>query len=706
MSRAPRAGRRLLARLVAALLLVLGAPLPPGMPPAADAAQPPGQPRVQRPGTTDTGRLRLTGVSPPVARPGTTVVVSGRLAAGAAYQSATVRVVRARVATATRSEVAAWAEGTGAVAGTEIGRTTVPPVAVGGTADFRVEFPADAVRQTRSVAAVPLVVELSSPGAPTEVLRTFVGWAGANDYQPLTMATVVPLTLGPDPALFSSDDPARTTAWAGQTGSAGRLTALARALGPLPVPLTLAIDPATLGPTRSPARGGADPATAQRVPFGQALADASRSHQLLALPYADPDLAAIGAQTGSPIVTDQVARATRLGVSLSVPAGTGVAWPVDGALPPGRETMLRAAYGDQLRAVLTSGVAVTGPTVLTPSALARTADGLPVLRWDDALSSLTTEVAAADLAVVSAQELVAQTAALVGERPSVARGVLVTIPRGADPDPGALAAYLSVAGQVPWLRTVSLDGLLASDLERTTLPTPPLAAPDAGQTPVTALTIAALRGELLVLQSLGSCLPASTALLDTPRDLADQVLSSRWREAGAGFEATRQLLREQTTQLTASLSIAPQTTNFLADEGLLQVTVVNDLPEPVTGVRVVLAPTNPRLQVVEQAPALTVAARSRATVSVRLAAVAHGLVPVNATLRAADGSQIGSPAQITVRANPPGVWLYVAGGVLFGLVLVVGAVRALRQPRSAEVEAAAEVLDPVETPPEPPRPAG
>ena len=64
----------------------------------------------------------------------------------------------------------------------------------------------------------------------------------------------------------------------------------------------------------------------------------------------------------------------------------------------------------------------------------------------------------------------------------------------------------------------------------------------------------------------------------------------------------------------------------------------------------------------------------------RLAVLAQGLVPVNAWLTTADGTRIGAVQQLTIRAAPPGAWLYIGMSVLFGLILIAGIVRAVRRP--------------------------
>ena len=112
--------------------------------------------------------------------------------------------------------------------------------------------------------------------------------------------------------------------------------------------------------------------------------------------------------------------------------------------------------------------------------------------------------------------------------------------------------------------------------------------------------------------------------------MLDQLPSVRWRANPAEQDRLDALVSEASTSATRGISVAPQTTNFLADEGTLQVTVVNDLGVEVDGVRLVLNPTNARLRIVSQPEPIQIGANSKAVVPVRAEALAAGLVPVNA----------------------------------------------------------------------------
>ena len=106
------------------------------------------------------------------------------------------------------------------------------------------------------------------------------------------------------------------------------------------------------------------------------------------------------------------------------------------------------------------------------------------------------------------------------------------------------------------------------------------------------------------------------------------------------------------TAATRAIRVVPRSVNLLAEQGTLQVTVVNGLDYAVEDIRLKLVPNNPRIQIVEQPGPITIEPGSRAIVPVQVAAVAAGRAEIHAYLTTADGTLIGSPATIPVPANP------------------------------------------------------
>ncbi len=417
------------------------------------------------------------------------------------------------------------------------------------------------------------------------------------------------------------------------------------------------------------------------------LATAAGRHTLWALPQADPDLAAtVVSSPSDPTVAAEVTASAALGQELGVATTSGIAWPVDGSFAADREAGLRQAYqGIGLQAVVGSSSALPVTSGFSGQAPRRTASGLTLLAWDDTLSTLSTQTTTAAEGALTTQRFVAETAAILAESPGVARSFLVAMPRTLDPAVSALQQVLGTLAQTPWVQLVT-----TSDLQQQAATQDPVASTSKGtwsgygEPQVDAARLARITEERRTTGEVASVLgPNGAAYRNQLWTMLDQLPSVRWRTNAAEQDRLDALVSEAASAATRGISVAPQTTNFLADEGTLQVTVVNDLGVEVDGVRLVLNPTNPRLRIVAQPDPIQIGANSRAVVPVRAEALAAGLVPVNATLTTSDGTPIGVAGTITVRANPPGYLFYIVGGAIVALILVFGIVRTLRRSRSA-----------------------
>ncbi|HOF63130.1 MAG TPA: DUF6049 family protein [Dermatophilaceae bacterium] len=804
------------------------------------------------------GNLLLTAVTPPIAGPAVPVTVTGtvRSVDGSTFANPTVRVVRGRSTVTTQDALDAWVAGGDPSVGTEVGRASLPGVVAPATPlPFSMTIPPDSLRLSRAFGVVPIVIEVrSDDGITRGVIRTFIGWQRAPEYTPLSLATVVPITLDPDPALQSLDPALRAQAWVAAVGPSSRLARLVAAAARAGTPISYAVDPSILGPLKvageAGAQGGvsadllaptssvtsaatsaaptpaanasanpvpspaanpapspaspassptgsgaptpgvtsappaasptpapqetAPPATppAPTVPaappatpdvttvpselearsgFLATLAAATTGHAVYALPESDLDLAALRpGDSGSAIVRQAVMPSTRLAAALPAVAGgilPRVAWPVDGVLTEGLDERLRAAYRTGPDLFLLSATA-TRTGELTPEGAARTAAGTPVARWDDRLSAIAASAGDPTLTAEVIQRFAAQSAVLLAERPSIRRDAVIAVPRGLDPDAPALARFFQEVRQIPWLTPVGLDAVAGQAASSTAVAatTPPSGASGAGDAPsrgapsggepgrgMPSASAASASVPSASVPSVGAPGPGGTAptlLTDgvlpsitqrqatlvayrraqpasvgpvTPTDrwidAALTLTSARWRANPRGFHDLRQGVEEEVAAVTVGLGVIPQTANFLADEGILLITVANDLDLPVADVTVHLSPTNARMAVAQPIAPISIAARSKATVPVRMVAVAQGLVPIDAWLTGPDGSRVGASTTIQVRAAPPGAWVYVIAGAVLLALLVFGAWRSLRRPSRVPDSV---VLDPVEVTVEPP----
>lgn len=623
-----------------------------------------------------TSIIEITGVDPPVAAPGVAVTVTGTLhaRAGQALDGATLRAVLSRRALVSRADVQAWVGDVPDLTGTsELSRVAVPgTVAPGARVPFSLVLPADRLRLERPYGATAIALEVSDANpANRQVLRTFVGWSARKEYEPLQLTWVVPLTLEADRDLFAVDANTRSDAWRRQVGPGNRVDRIIS--GTDAAPVTWAVDPALLG---SGARSAA---------LVDRLTEASTRHTVWALPYADPDVAASSAANPQDAtVRGLVARASAVGDTLKVPARTDVSWPVDGSLEGDREDRLRQVYGGSgPAALLVSASSLPAEAGVSTTADRKGTKGIPLLAWDDRLSALMLDTRTVPSTTLVTQQFIAETAAIVAERPGRSRTFAVVAPRGLDPDAAALARFFAAVGATPWITSVGTGEALS----RSAAARPAASGGKGGWSPagaaqLTGPRLADLGEQRTTIGRVATILGDGAGFRQQWQEALDQLTSARWRTDPDGWAALQAEAAAAATRATRGIVVSPQTTNFLADEGVLQITVVNDLDDPVENLQLNLAPTNARMRIDRQPDPVRIAARSRATVQARAVAVAAGLVPINAWLTTSDGTRVGQGATITVRANPPGGWLYVISGAVVALVFLGGIIRTLR--RSAD----------------------
>lgn len=439
----------------------------------------------------------------------------------------------------------------------------------------------------------------------------------------------------------------------------------------------------TATPTDQPTQS---PATQTITRLGDELGTQLRGRSVWALPYADADIAAtVGIDPRNTLVRDLVSRASTLATRLDQPARADIVWPVDGLLPVGREqgvkTLLSGTTVKNPAGIVVSAPAVTRPTAYTQTARRVAAGGTRLLAYDTRLSALLPKRTDPS-PVLSVQRYLAETLVLLGERAGTPRSVLVAAPRTYDPDAAGLASFLSATASAPWLETVDAASLLTdSGTDKAvpqTRPTAPVAsaAPKPGLDARRLARMAAQRDTLL---SVSSVLRDGEEFERTYREVLDALASSRWRWNPAGWVALANSVDADIKAATSAIRVVPRTStiNLLAENGTLRITVENGLDYTVDGIRLRLVPDNPRIRVVAQPDPISIGPESRTNVPVEVAAVAAGRAQIRAFLTTADGTVIGSPATIPVSANPLDAAIYWVGGVLAGLVLLAGVLRAV-----------------------------
>ena len=361
-------------------------------------------------------------------------------------------------------------------------RTTVEQLQLGGSG----VYPLD----------VEALGDLGNGSERLGLVPTWVPWFGSNPVRKTRVAVLWPLIDTPRQSVdgrFRDDDLATSLTPTGRLGQLLRAGAAAatpqcepRALGPAglitpaptrceSVPVTYAVDPDLLnavgtmtkayrvGTVRDTRPGTG---TAAATAFLSDLTTAVASTDVLALPYADPDVTALTRRRGSPFSGD-LARASLLGVEevrqrLGVRPLSAVAWPpVERITTAGLDALGLTGATSYVLDQSAFGQPDNEPdqtpgtrALLPASSIGATPSGLVV---EDQLSDLVAgSLTSGNGPRVDEQRFLVETAIIAAQNPSLQRTLVLAPERRGEVSPGAAAGALRDLGRVPWLCPVRL----------------------------------------------------------------------------------------------------------------------------------------------------------------------------------------------------------------------------------------------------------
>ncbi|WP_406201309.1 DUF6049 family protein [Kitasatospora sp. NBC_01560] len=418
---------------------------------------------------------------------------------------------------------------------------------------------------------------------------------------------------------------------------------------------------------------------------------ARNGSQVVALPYADPDLASIAHNAaeadGVDAALGKAATAGRLTVEgrLAVDTRSDVAWPYQGYLDQ-QVAGLTQRVGDRL--VLVNGASLPEPDALkyTPTAARPIGDGQTAVVADEEVSALF----AGDLGTPQAQTLavqrfLAETYVISRQEPQNPRGLLVMPPRELSATTAkVLATALQAAQAGKWVEPVKLDVLAQGPADPKANGGVPAATDYPAQVRSSELPSSALTDTFAIQEDLDLLMrvltlpqrvrgPFSAAML--------RSMSTSWRSEPPAGSLYRAGVKDYLTELRDAVNVPKKTSiTFAGDTGVLQVSVRNDLTQPVTNLKLVLTPSQAnRLQI---RPAEELVLPASQSVTLRFPAQAHNNGPVSVTARlyttGPDSRPYGEPQTFNVEVTSVtnGV-LYVFGGGL--VLLLLAALRFVRQ---------------------------
>jgi Family of unknown function (DUF6049) len=652
-------------------------------------------------------KVTVTTLSPAVATAGSTLQVAGTVTntGTQTVRRASVRVRLSDTRLNSRSElVAVMAGRVSSRDGQVIVEAPLDDLAPGTSAPFDLRQPLDEVTSLTGFGVYALGVEVVGArggGDPGRLAftRTLLPWVPATpDFRPTGFSWVWPLVDAPvrlANGRFADDSLAADLA------VGGRLDRLLQAGVRLQQPgaaVTWAIDPDLVATVADMADGngyrvvspdggtvpGGGGGLAQRW-LGE-LRDATAGRDVLALPYADPDLAALvhhGREA-------DIARALDVGAGVfaqQLPAASivdGLSWPINGYLD--RDTLAALSRADVTATVL-DGRAL--PTTIdlsyTPSGRAQLTSGA------GRVAALVADPGLADLLgrarprtanpVLAAQRVVAETAMITSELPSTgtARTIVAMPPRRWDPSQEFLD-QLQAMSVAPWAAPVSLRALAESrppEVDRSRLRYP--RAQRAQELP---------ESYLLALDVYGTSITTFGGILTDPTPLVPRLqlsllrLESSWwrdRDSARGIRLDRE--KKYLSDLRQRVRVQPGSFTFGSKSGKIPLTLVNGLPQEV----IVVLRLEPQTLGLRLAPVKPqrIGPNQKIQVEVQATAVANGPVAVSATLHTRSGEPYSQPVLLRVNVTQIGsVALVITVGSAVVLFLAAG-IRVVRRVRAA-----------------------
>ncbi|WP_431775469.1 DUF6049 family protein [Streptomyces cucumeris] len=496
-------------------------------------------------------------------------------------------------------------------------------------------------------------------------------------------------------------------------GPGGRLRRLVEAGRDQPV--TWVIDPDLIVQAQAMADGyrvartpgGTDPQDAAEGEGGDAAADwlaalrkAVHGRDVIALPYADPDLASL-ARGGDESLAGLLRRSSRTGrtaVDRALDARTraDVAWPAGGAVDGAI-----AAYTRRLglSTVLASGGTV-GPSAAlvgggaTDDGAVALGGGTTALTYDTTIAALLSQglqgshgrsASGAAAGLRLRQRLLAETLTAVRELPYARRDLVVVPPRrmpAATAD--VLLGALADGQKAGWLEPTRFEVALREPEpgEVRTYDGYPVGLRASELPPARLAAVARDRRRLRALAKVLSDARATTASV---RAAMARSLSTAWRGDAPGGDAYQRGVARYLTASMGSVRLVPKAKVVVAGgTAVIPVTVDNGLQQDLTGVELRVLSSRPeRLSTLDRSVRVRADRAVSRTVRVRVSAYANGPVRLTARLHTtADGRPWGEPMTFTadVRSVPSGAIAFVGGGVL--LIVLAATVRLRRARRT------------------------
>ncbi|UCM89096.1 DUF6049 family protein [Streptomyces marincola] len=427
------------------------------------------------------------------------------------------------------------------------------------------------------------------------------------------------------------------------------------------------------------------------------LQEAVQGKEVVALPFADPDVASLAHQ-GKDVLgaLGQLAKATdaaevTVQTVLDVDASTDFAWPVEGAIDPSIVSVATSAGAQHV--IARSDSLRPGDLNYTPTAARPIGDGTTAIVADARLSTLFEEdMAGAADAALARQLLLAQTLAITRQAPADERSIVLAPQRM----PTAVQAQ-AMADAVLATRD-STDWVQFTDLSEAAAATPD---PDANrEVPPASDYPQELREQELPTS-------AFQAMRETQRTLEDfqviltrddrvatpfgnairREMSTSWRGNAEEAADYRETVQDGLTGLTERVHVIPKSPITLSGRSAtIPVTVQNNLVQDVHNLELRLTSSRTLGLEVSEQQEIVVSGGHSQSVKFSATARANGRTFLEAQLYTPDNRPYGEPIQFqaSVTSITSAVMMVIAGGlllvVLAGIRMYTQRKRAAREP--------------------------
>ncbi|MFF4622499.1 DUF6049 family protein [Nonomuraea jabiensis] len=593
----------------------------------------------------------------------------------------------------------------------------IPALAAG--AQARWEFTATPIQLGyRSFGVYPVAVEVIQNGLQVMTQRTYL------TYAPPTVPKLPRNKLAI--ALPVIDQPHRGTDRDAKSGAPlfvddklsqsitgkGRLADLARIAQSAPKSVTWFVEPSLLDDLDAMKNKylvkvkGKDetqekPANPEAATWLTTMRTALASSPVVAVPYADPDVAALAHQG----LDTQTGQAIELGrqkaaALLQREVKTNINWPPAGMLDADALDLLSVSK-DRVDTVLlnSTNLPPQPPVPFTPDA-AGTLDSVngPVtaLVADAELSKLF-EPAAPTSVLLSTQRFIAETAMIAAEAGQTSpRSIVVAPSRRWDPNPTLVNALLKTAKKLPWLQLAPLESIKPTKL----------AVPRAGLTYTDQDRKEELTAKYLApVKDVASKAQLTSLITEakTPSSFDAAVLrltSSAWRNSTRAGRAVTKLVSAAVTDQTDKIQITgsgPNRTRTLAgSNGVVPISVKNELGVPIA-LYIDVTSNNPELLQVNfpQDEPMKIGPRQSGMVQVQMNAApgTSGDASVTVQLKTSDGRLYGKPQRLTIRTTGyTGIASVIVGAALTVMLAAV-VMRVLRRRSERKLAHAAKTRE-------------